>query len=345
MNSFKPYKRYYRPLVQSGPVRPRGAVSLAGGPLWFTHAEVLSRTEPPRVVPTGAIHSRMLTCLSAPRAPVAGLMMDQVRLMGILNVTPDSFSDGGEHHGAAHAAAHGVVMANSGADLIDVGGESTRPGALEVPAEAEIARVEPAIQALSGRVDAPISIDTRKRAVAEVAVAAGASLVNDVSGFTFDPTLASFCAAHHLHVCIMHTPDIPERMQSQTDYDNLLLDVYDFLGQQIARLQGIGVPKARIVIDPGIGFGKTISQNLALLNNLSIFHGHGVPLLVGASRKGFIRVIGRAEDPRSRMPGSVAVALGAAAQGAQILRVHDVAETRQALRLWDAVREGEINVT
>ncbi len=327
--------------MQQGPVRQPGAALLAGGPLWFTHAEVLSRDEPARIVPVEAVHSRMLTCLTAPRAPIAGLMMDQVRIMGILNVTPDSFSDGGDHHGAAHAAAHGMTMAANGADMIDIGGESTRPGALEVPVEAEIARVEPAVTALASRINVPISIDTRKSTVAQAAVGAGASMVNDVSGFTFDPELAKFCASHHLPVCIMHTSDIPEVMASKTDYDNLLLDIYDFLGVQIARVQDLGIPRARIVIDPGLGFGKTGAQNLRLINNLSLFHGHGVPILIGASRKGFIRDIGKAQDPKSRMPGSIAVALAAAGQGAQILRVHDVAETKQALRLWAAVRDGE----
>lgn len=339
--TYRPYRRYARPLVQSGPMRPDGAVLLAGGPLWFSHVELISRTEAPRIVPADAIGSRMRTCLSAPRAPISGLMMDQPRLMGILNVTPDSFSDGGDHPGAAHAAAFGRTMKEAGADIIDVGGESTRPGALEVPAEAEIARVEPAISALASHEGPVISIDTRKQVVAERAVTAGASLVNDVSGFTFDPSLARFCADQHLAVCIMHSSDIPERMQGRAVYDHLLLDIYDFLGTQIARLESAGIPRARMVIDPGIGFGKTHAQNITLLSNLSLFHGHGVPVLVGASRKGFIGTIGREKDAKARMPGSVAVALAAAAQGAQILRVHDVAATKQALRLWRAIQQGD----
>ncbi|MCH2163459.1 MAG: dihydropteroate synthase [Marinovum sp.] len=337
---FRPYPRYFRPLVQYGPMLPSGAVPLAGGPGWFTHVEVISRTEPSRIAAADAVPSRMLTCLSAPRAPIAGIMMDEPRVMGILNVTPDSFSDGGDHNKAASASAHGVAMVEAGADIIDVGGESTRPCALEVPMEAEIARVEPAIASLSPRTKAVISIDTRKTAVAEVAVSAGAGIVNDVSGFTFDPTLARFCAHQHLAVCIMHSPDTPDKMQDQTDYAHLLLDIYDFLGHRIAQLEDVGIPKARMIIDPGIGFGKTATQNLAILRNLSIFHGHGVPLLVGASRKGFIRRYGGAEDPKSRMAGSLSVGIGAVAQGAQILRVHDVAETKQAVKLWSAVHQG-----
>lgn len=342
-SNYTPYTKYFRPLAQVGPVRPPGAVPLAGGAAWFTHAEMLRRDAPPRIVSAQAIPSRALICLSAPRAPIAGLMMDQPHIMGILNVTPDSFSDGGEHPGAAHAAAHGRAMVSGGAQFIDIGGESTRPGALEVPAEAEIARVVPTIEALRSGLTAPISIDTRKRAVAEEAVAAGAQIVNDVSGFTFDKTLAKFCADQQLSVCIMHSPGVPEVMQEMTDYDNLLLDIYDFLGHQIARLESIGIPRARMIIDPGLGFGKTLSQNLEILAGLTLFHGHGVPLLIGASRKGFIREIGGATYPKDRMPGSVAVALDAVAKGAQIVRVHDVAETRQALRLAAAVQNGAVS--
>lgn len=338
---FKPYARYYRPLAQSGKIQPAGALPLAGGPTWFTHAQVISRTEPSRIVPADAIPSRMLTCLTAARSPLGGLMMDRPRIMGILNLTPDSFSDGGSHVTAGAALAHGRQMVRDGASIVDVGGESTRPGALEVPEEAEIARVEPVITALSEAIDAPISVDTRKASVAEAAIGAGAAIVNDISGFTFDPDLAPFCADHHVPVCIMHSPGTPDAMQNMTDYDHLLLDIYDHLGRQIAKLEAAGIPRARMCVDPGIGFGKTGAQNLDILANLSLFHGHGVPLLVGASRKGFIGRVGREQTPAKRMPGSVAVALGAVAQGAHILRVHDVPETAQALALWQAVHLGE----
>lgn len=331
---------YFRPLVQRGNVRPDDAVYLAGGRYWFTHAERLCHGGPGRICPVSEIPRDVLQNLTAPRPPLAGLDMSEPRLMGILNVTPDSFSDGGQHNGPARAVAHGKKMLEDGADIIDVGGESTRPGAVDVPPEAEIARIEPVISALTRTLGVPISIDTRKRAVAEVAVTAGAGLVNDVSGFTYDKCLARFCAQHHLPVCVMHMQGTPQDMQDNPRYDNVLLEVYDFLDAQICMLVEAGIPRHRILADPGIGFGKSIAHNLALLNGLSLFHGLGVALLLGASRKGMIRVVGKAEDPADRMPGSVAVALAGAAQGVQMLRVHDVAETKQALRLWQAVEEG-----
>lgn len=336
---------YFRPLVQHGPVRPVEAVTLAGGWCWFTHAERLTRAGGGAIVPASEIPGEVMECLTVPRPPVAGLQMDVPRLMGIVNVTPDSFSDGGQFAGPARAVRHGAALAEAGADIVDVGGESTRPGAMDIPEEAETARVEPVIAALSKRIGVPISIDTRKQAVAQAAVTAGASLVNDVSGFTYDKALAPFCARHQLPVCVMHAQGTPQTMQADPQYDDVLLDVYDFLLAQICMLGELGIPRHRIVADPGIGFGKTIAHNLALLNGLSLFHGLGVPLLLGASRKGLIRVIGEAQAPEDRMPGSMALALAGVAQGVQILRVHDVAETRQALRLWQAVERGRFDVT
>lgn len=331
---------YFRPLVQSGPARPDGALPLAGGPLWFTHAEHLRRDAPGQVVPAAELPDAVRTRLTAPRAAVAGLAMDGPRVMGILNATPDSFSDGGLFHDPQQALAHGTRMIADGADIIDVGGESTRPGAETVNPEEEIARVAPVIAALRATGPVPISIDTRKAAVAQAAVAAGATLVNDVAGFTYDPELAPFCATHALPVCVMHAQGDPATMQKNPSYDNVLLDVYDFLHERVETLAALGIPRGRIVVDPGIGFGKTADHNLALLNGISLFHGLGCPILLGASRKRFIGTIGRAPEASDRMPGSVAVALAGVAQGVQIVRVHDVRETVSALALWQAVQGG-----
>lgn len=333
--------QYCRPLVQTGPARPDTALTLAGGWGWFTQVEIISRTGPSEFVQAADLPSECQDALCAPRPPVAGIDLSQPRIMGILNVTPDSFSDGGAFNGSARAVTHGQAMAAAGADLIDIGGESTRPGAVTVPPEAEIARVEAVIRALHHSVSTPISIDTRKTLVAEAAVTAGASLVNDVSGFTYDKSLAPFCAKHHLPVCVMHAQGDPATMQDNPCYDDVLLDVYDFLDAQICMLVEAGIPRHRIIADPGIGFGKSIAHNLRLLSHLSLFHGLGVPILLGASRKGFIRTLGQAPAPQDRAPGSIAVALAAVAQGVQFLRVHDVAETRQALRLWRAVAAGQ----
>ena len=332
---------YYRPLVQTGPVRPPDALRLAGGACWFNEVEAIRRDGPSRFLPASDLPGEDRELLTAPRAPVAGMGMDRARIMGILNVTPDSFSDGGAHNRPAAALAHARRMVAAGADIIDVGGESTRPGAQEVPLEAEIARTAPVITAIRSEMAVPISIDTRKRAVAEAACDAGAGLVNDVSGFTFDKALAPYCADRDLPVCVMHAQGDPETMQESPRYDDVLLDVYDFLAAQVIMLEGLGIPREQIVVDPGIGFGKTIEHNLRLLSGISLFHGLGCPVLLGASRKGFIRTLSAAEEPQDRMPGSLAVALAAVAQGVQILRVHDVMETVRALALWDAVtREG-----
>ncbi len=329
---------YFRPLAQHGPAHPDDALPLAGGPLWFTHAEALSRTAAPRVIPAGEIPADIRARLTAPRAPIAGLSLDAPRIMGIINTTPDSFSDGGKHH-AADAALEGArAMIAAGADILDIGGESTRPGAAEVPVDEEIARTAPVIEAIRRDSAVAISIDTRKSAVATAALDAGASLVNDVAGFTFDAALAPLCAARAVPVCVMHAQGDPETMQDDPRYDDVLLDVYDFLAARIDALVAEGIPRDRIVTDPGIGFGKTRDHNLALLRGLSLFHGLGCGVLLGASRKRFIGTIGNEPRAAARAPGSIAVGLAALAQGVHILRVHDVRDTMQALRLWQAVR-------
>lgn len=328
----------YRPLVQHGLARPRGAVQLAGGPMWFTHAEVLSRTKSPRIAEAREIPENILNDLIRPRGFVSGLDMSQPQVMGILNVTPDSFSDGGRHFDPEDAAKAARRMVNAGATIIDIGGESTRPGAETVSVDDEIARTIPVIKYIRAESDVAISIDTRKTAVADAAVAAGATLINDVSGFTYDADLAAFCAGSGLPVCVMHAQGDPATMQKDPTYDNVLLDIYDFLERQVWMLETTGIARSDIVVDPGIGFGKTVDHNLTILQNMSLFHGLGCAILLGASRKGFIGKIGDEPEAARRAPGSIAVGLAALAQGVQILRVHDVDQTVQALRLWHAVR-------
>ncbi|MEL6645707.1 MAG: dihydropteroate synthase [Pseudomonadota bacterium] len=328
---------YYRPLLQYGDHRPAGAWTIAGGWCWATHAERIDRDRGGgSVVPVGEIPDDVAKRLRAKRAPLLDLAMVQPRIMGILNVTPDSFSDGGQFAAPEAAARHGAAMAEAGADILDIGGESTRPGADTVPAEVEIARTEPVIAALNREVPVPISIDTRKGAVAEAAFAAGAGMLNDVAALSFDDRIAGVAAAHGVPVCLMHAQGDPQTMQNNPRYDDVLLDVYDFLEARIAVAEAAGIPRDRIVVDPGIGFGKTLEHNLALLRGLSLFHGLGCPILIGASRKRFIGTLSGADAPADRMPGSVAVALAAVAQGVQIVRVHDISATRQALTLWTA---------
>ena len=336
-------KLYYRPLLQVGPARPDTAVQLAGGWCWFTHVEVLCRGQVPRIVLAEGVPVVALKALITVRADIAGLSMDRPRVMGILNATPDSFSDGGVHAAAADAIASGTAMRHLGVDLLDVGGESTRPGAETVAVADEIKRIAPVIQGLrDAGVSCPISIDTRKAAVAKAACAAGANLINDVSGFTYDPALAPFAAAQNLPICVMHALGDPATMQQDPQYDDVLLDVYDFLETQIRMLEAAGIPRSRIVADPGIGFGKTMAHNLALLSRLSLFHSLGVPILLGASRKRFIGTIGCAPTAKDRTSGSVGVALAALGHGIQMLRVHDVRDTIQAMRLWKAAILGTV---
>nr|WP_174823314.1 dihydropteroate synthase [Ruegeria arenilitoris] len=306
--------------------------------MWFTHVERLSREEQASVITASEVPDEALDRLTRPRAEISGLAMDRPHIMGILNATPDSFSDGGVHNSVHTAQTAAERMAAEDATILDIGGESTRPGASFVPEDEEIARTQPLIEAIRARTDALISIDTRKSAVAKAAWEVGAGLINDVSGFTFDPQLAPFCAEFGVPVCVMHMQGDPATMQDDPSYDDVLLDVYDFLVGQVTYLEKLGLKRDHIIVDPGIGFGKTEAHNLALLQGLSLFHGLGCPILLGVSRKGIIGQIGKEPRKDARAPGSIAVGLAGLSQGVQILRVHDVAETAQALRLWAAVR-------
>ncbi|WP_372840083.1 dihydropteroate synthase [Phaeovulum sp.] len=331
-------RRYYRPIVQTDPARPADALTLAGGWCWFDRVEVLTRTGSEGVRPAADLPAEVRARLVAPRAPIAGLGWDAPRLMGIVNCTPDSFSDGGLYGDAPEAAAAARDMAGAGADILDIGGESTRPGATEVPVAEEIARTRPVIAALAG-LGVPLSIDTRKAAVAQAALTAGAVLVNDVAALGFDAEMAAVAAAANAGLCLMHAQGTPETMQQAPAYANVLLDVYDFLEARLAQAEAAGIARARVLVDPGIGFGKTEAHNLALLRGLALLHGLGCPILLGASRKRFIGRIGGAERADARGPGTLAVTLAAAAQGVQLHRVHDVAEVAQGLRLWRAIAQ------
>ncbi|WP_334147025.1 dihydropteroate synthase [Hyphomicrobium sp.] len=331
-----------------------GGLPLAGGPLAFSALEVLERAPGGtirRTVGLGELFERdwgrntlaasdLLEAIRAPRARLAGLSLDRPRIMGIVNVTPDSFSDGGQHDGAAAAIAHGLRLAEEGADILDIGGESTRPGSDAVAVDDEIRRVIPVIEGLRARTDALISVDTRKADVMRRAAAAGADILNDVSALTHDPRSLEVAAESGLPVMLMHAQGDPKTMNDNPQYDDVVLDVFDFLEQRIRACVAAGIPKARLVADPGIGFGKHLHHNVAVLNAMSLYHGLGVPVLLGASRKKLIGQLCNVEDPRARVPGSLAAALHSIAQGVQIVRVHDVRETRQAVAVWEAVQAG-----
>lgn len=256
------------------------------------------------------------------------------RVMGIVNVTPDSFSDGGRHADAAAALAHARRLVDEGADILDIGGESTRPGAAPVSVEEELARVLPVIEGSLGR-GVPLSVDTLKPEVMRAAIAAGVDIVNDVQALRRPGALEAVAASPSVGVCLMHMRGDPRTMQQQTGYDDVVAEVADFLRERLAALTGVGIAPERIVLDPGIGFGKTVAQNLELLRRQRELLALGRPLLLGWSRKSTLgTVTGRAVD--ERLPASLAAALGALLQGARIVRVHDVAATVDALKLWDA---------
>ncbi|WP_460274621.1 dihydropteroate synthase [Celeribacter sp. ULVN23_4] len=327
---------YDRPIPSCDPARPEGALTLAGGWAWFSHVERMRRDAPPEILPVSELDEETVERLTAPRTAVAGLDLSKPAVMSILNVTPDSFSDGGKFNRPEAALAQVREMLADGVEIIDIGGESTRPGADYVPVDEEIARTVPVIAAIRKISSVPISIDTRKASVADAALKAGASLVNDVYAFTHDPDLACVSAEAGAPVCLMHAQGDPEVMQDAPQYDNVLLDVYDFLEERIAVAEAAGIPRGQILVDPGIGFGKTVAHNLALLERISLFHALGCGILLGVSRKGFIGKIGKAPAPQDRAPGTIAVTLAALGQGVQIHRVHDFKETKQALALWQA---------
>ncbi|MEJ6397854.1 dihydropteroate synthase [Yoonia sp. 208BN28-4] len=299
----------------------------------FTQVDVFDRGQTATRQASDHLSAEASKRLSALRADVCGLTFDQPRIMGILNVTPDSFSDGGTLSGIADAVTRAGAMA-ADVDILDIGGESTRPGAAEVTGSEEIRRTAPVIRAIrDAGITTPISIDTRKAAVAQAALDAGADMVNDVTALRFDRDMASVVAGAGVPVCLMHSVGTPETMQSQANYDDVLCDVYDHLAERIDAATSAGIARDSIIVDPGIGFGKTLQHNVTLLRGLAVYHSLGLPILLGASRKRFIGTLSGEDDAAQRVGGSLAVALHGAAQGVQILRVHDTKQTRQALDL------------
>ena len=318
------------------------ALPLAGGPLAFTGVEEISwdhSAEPVRKLrrlddfPGG----RRLASHTRPRLEP----FDRPRIMGILNVTPDSFSDGGADASGEAAVERGLAMVAEGADIIDVGGESTRPGAEEVPVELEMLRVVPVIEGLA-RAGVFVSVDTRKAAVMRAAVAAGARMINDVSGLSFDPqALAAGAEAGRrgVWVTLMHMRDVPATMNRAPAYRACSLEVLEELTRRAAFAIAAGVPASRLILDPGLCFAKHEPHNLEILRDLALLHGTGCPLMVGVSRKGWAAWIHREHAPAARLPASLAAAQWALDRGARVLRVHDVAATRQMMRAWESLSD------
>ncbi|MBN9511126.1 MAG: dihydropteroate synthase [Alphaproteobacteria bacterium] len=308
------------------------AVWLAGGPTAFA----LARREGEAEIRPATAFGAALAPLTVAPPPWAGLPAGRPLVMGILNATPDSFSDGGRHPDPARAIAHGRAMLAEGADVIDVGGESTRPGAAPVPAEAEQARVLPVVRALAAE-GAVISIDTRNAATMAAALDAGARIVNDVSALAHDPAAAALVAARRCPVVLMHMRGTPVTMPSLTRYRDAVFDVTHELAARVAAAEAAGVAQAAMALDPGIGFAKGTTANLDILARLPVLLNLGCRIVVGASRKGFIGKLTGEDEADRRAPGSIAAGLAALLGGALVLRVHDVAATVQAVRVWQAV--------
>lgn len=266
----------------------------------------------------------------------AGLRLDRPHLMGIVNVTPDSFSDGGQFPDASAAIDHGLRLVADGADILDIGGESTRPGAVPVSVKDEITRTVPAVSALAGA-GALVSIDTRNAETMAAAIDAGAVIVNDVTALQGDPQSLALVSERKVSVVLMHMQGDPRTMQSDPRYEDVIADVRTYLAGRLAACLAAGIAENAVALDPGIGFGKTVAHNTALLAGLPALAALGRPLLVGASRKSFIGALGRREPATDRLGGSIAAAIYAVSRGAQLLRVHDVAATRQALDIWRAL--------
>ncbi|MDP2697108.1 dihydropteroate synthase [Thalassospira sp.] len=337
---------YYSPTAFIDHADDPNTLPLAGGRRGFSALEIIRRRDgggaESMILPLLALEgwvqnsgrvaeiNDVLHRLTTARPAFGGLDMTGSHIMGIVNVTPDSFSDGGDHAAPAQAIAHARDLAGQGATILDIGGESTRPGAEPVREEDEIARVVPVIEAMVADGHC-VSVDTRHAGVMQAAIAAGVDIINDVTALEGDEQSMEIVAQSGKPVVLMHMQGEPGTMQHNPHYDCAVLDVYDYLLDRIESCERAGISRHRICVDPGLGFGKTLSHNLELLSRLAIFQGLGCPVLLGASRKSFIGKIDPAATPKERIGGSLAAAITGWRQGAQILRVHDVRETAQAM--------------
>ena len=354
---------YLRPtgFIDSPQQHDGAGTRLAGGMLWFTQIEVIDKTSvatsrdlvemrqweayvaafpADKQARCNLLYSRM----TSPRATLQmgdrTIRLDQPQVMGIVNMTPDSLFGGGNGD-VEMAAPAAIAMASAGAAIIDVGGESTRPGAPLVWEGDEIKRVEPLIQRLATSGTA-VSIDTRKAAVMEAAVAAGAAMINDISALLFDDRSLEIARAAGVPVVLMHAPSQSSDPHKGSDYGDVVTDVFDWLEERVDAVEAAGIPRDKILVDPGIGFGKSLADNLAIVNNIAIYHAIGCPILFGASRKRMIGALSNESPVEARLGGSVFLAMKAVEQGAHIVRVHDVPETVQAVQVWRGLRDAAL---
>jgi dihydropteroate synthase len=355
---------YLRPtgFIESPQQHDGANARLAGGMLWFTQVEVIDKTGAATTRELIAVRDweayiavlpsdKQARCnllygrLTGPRTALQmgerTIRLDQPQVMGIINMTPDSFSDGGKNADIEAAASAAIAMSSAGAAIIDIGGESTRPGAPLVWEGDEISRVQPLVQRLASAGTA-VSIDTRKAAVMEAAVAAGSRMINDVSALLFDERAVEVAKALDVPVVLMHAPSQSSDPHKGGNYGDVVSDVFDWLEARVNAVEASGISRAKILVDPGIGFGKSLSDNLAIINNLGIYHAIGCPILFGASRKRMIGALSNEALVEARLGGSIFLAMKAVEQGAHILRVHDVPETVQAVQVWRGLRDAAL---
>ncbi len=330
------------PLVTAGTAA--GARTLAGGWAAFREVEDLADAggSPPRRMDAGeaeARHPERMAALASPRPPFAGVGLGRPRLVAVVNVTPDSFSDGGDCADPGRAVERVGELASAGASLVDIGGESTRPGASGVPVREELRRVLPVVEA-AARLGLPVSVDTRRAEVMREAVAAGASVVNDVSALAGDDGALEAVAGSSASVVLVHMQGTPATMQAAPRYRLASADVFGWLGKRVAACAAAGIDRGRICVDPGIGFGKTDAHNVEILDRAALFHGLGCAVMFGVSRKSFIGRLAGVARPADRLAGTVMATAVALSRGIQLHRVHDVAEMRQALDVWQALADG-----
>ena len=358
---------YLRPTgFVDSPQRYEGeSLRLAGTMLWFSQLEYIERSElgtHRRLVsvsrwadfadalpgPASERCAILLERITAPRAALhmgtRTIRLDQPHVMGVINATPDSFSDGGKNIDLEVAVEAAVAMSSAGAAIIDIGGESTRPGAPLVWEGDELARIEPLIRRLAGAGTA-VSVDTRKASVMEGAIQAGAAMINDISALLYDDRAPDVARASNAPVVLMHAPSQSSDPHKDGVYDDVVCDVFDWLERRVAAVELAGIPRDKILVDPGIGFGKSLTENLAIINNLAIYHGLGCAMLFGASRKRLIGALSNEVAAGDRLGGSVFLALKAVEQGAHIVRVHDAAETVQAIQVWRGLRDAALTAT
>ncbi len=356
---------YLRPtgFIESPQQHDGASARLAGGMLWFTQLEVIDKTgaatlrnlvdiaeweafvaalPADKQMRCNLLFGRMTSLRAALQMGDRTIRLDQPQVMGIVNMTPDSLS-GGKDGDVDAAASAAIAMSGAGAAMIDVGGESTRPGAALVWEGDEIKRVEPLIQMLAS-VGTAVSIDTRKAAVMESAVAAGARMINDISALLYDDRAVEVAKATGAPVVLMHAPSQGSDPHKGGEYGDVVTDVFDWLEARVNLVEAAGISRDMILVDPGIGFGKSLADNLAIVNNLSIYHGIGCPILFGASRKRMIGALSNEAPVEARLGGSVFLAMKAVEQGAHILRVHDVPETVQAVHVWRGLRDAALTL-